>query len=153
MRLLVDTTYLLPAIGVAIKGISEQIVLDLRKKDHSLSICTISLFELAANGVKYVVEGKLKAEQVLRGTKAVAADDTVTKVAYEDANVLSSAINLRREIADFIDCLILSAAVIYCDVLMTEDVDIRRSANKERIRTIIREIKPDFKILSSRELF
>ncbi len=152
MKLLVDTTYVLPAIGVAIKGFSEKVILDLQKNGHSVSICTISLFELAAKGAKYITEGRLKAEQVLLGLRAVASDENLSKVPYEDGNVLTSAFDLRKGIADFIDCLMLSAAVQNCDAFVTEDLELRRAAGQGIIREVIRELRVDFRVLSAQEL-
>lgn len=152
MKLLVDTTYVLPAIGVAVKEVSERALLELGAKGHSISICTISLFELAAKGGKYIAERKLKAERVLRGLKAIASDETVAKVPYEGPHVLSLAFELRSGIADFIDCLILSAAVLSSDALVTEDQELRGDAGQGRVREIILAHKGEFKILSLKEL-
>ena len=53
MKLLLDTTYLLPAIGISVKDLNEKAVLNLADKGHELLISEVSLFELSAKGAKY----------------------------------------------------------------------------------------------------
>ena len=54
MKLLLDTSYLLPAIGVSIRHLPQALVRDLRARGHHISICTITMFELAAKGARLV---------------------------------------------------------------------------------------------------
>jgi predicted nucleic acid-binding protein len=152
LRVLVDTTYLLPAVGVAIRGIPETAILELRSKGHTVSICSISLFELAAKAARYIKDAKLAPEQALRGLRAVASDETVSKLPYEDADTLAQAFAFRREIPDFIDCLILSTAVRNCDVLATEDAELRGVMSTGAIRDQIRQLSARFELRRMEEL-
>lgn len=52
MRVLLDTTYLLPTVGVAIKEISKDTVIKLLSKNYELSISEITFFELSAKAAK-----------------------------------------------------------------------------------------------------
>jgi hypothetical protein len=67
LKLLLDTTYLLPAIGVSVGGIPERAPLELHERGHVLSISEISLFELAAKGAKYISEGSSRPRGPLGG--------------------------------------------------------------------------------------
>ena len=58
MKLLLDTTYLLPAIGISVKDLNEKAILNLADKGHELLISEASLFELSAKGAKYVIDGE-----------------------------------------------------------------------------------------------
>jgi rRNA-processing protein FCF1 len=58
-RILVDTTYLLPTISFSVKGIPDDVMLRLIKNDYSIYVSSISLFELAAVGSKYLSKGGL----------------------------------------------------------------------------------------------
>ena len=57
MRLLLDTTYLLPVIGVAIGGIPGDAVVRVLDRGNEVYVSEISFFELAAKGAKYVTGG------------------------------------------------------------------------------------------------
>lgn len=61
-----ETTYLLPAIGVSIKGLPKDVLIKLMQKGNQIFISNISVFELSAKGAKHVVKGTLSAERVNR---------------------------------------------------------------------------------------
>jgi len=75
-----DTTYLLPAIGVSIKGLPKEALVKLMQKGHQISISNISVFELSAKGAKHVATGTLSAERVTIGIRAIIYDDRITLV-------------------------------------------------------------------------
>jgi len=62
LRLLLDTTYLLPAIGVSIKDLSRDAPIELIREGHEISISDITIFELIAKGAKHITLGTLTAE-------------------------------------------------------------------------------------------
>ncbi len=64
-RILVDTTYLLPAMSFSVKGIPDDIILRLIAKNYSIFVSSISLFEMAAVGSKYVVKDDLGETDVI----------------------------------------------------------------------------------------
>jgi predicted nucleic acid-binding protein len=70
-RILLDTTYLLPAISFSVKGIPDDIILRLMTQGHQIFISNISLFELQAVGSKYVLRGNLRKTDVIEGIRAV----------------------------------------------------------------------------------
>ena len=59
MKLLLDTTYLLPAIGISIKELPKDAPIKLIQKGNRISICDISIFELSAKGAKHISAGTL----------------------------------------------------------------------------------------------
>ncbi len=152
MRILLDTTYLLPAIGVLVKGIQRNLVTLLRKRGYSLFVCDISIFELSAKGAKYVIEEKLPAERVVRGIAAIVHGEEVKVLPSYDRKVLHTAFKLKRLMSDFTDCLILSTAMSYCDILITEDEAIHRLRGNKEFREIQLRSNPEFKVLSLKEM-
>jgi hypothetical protein len=56
---LLDTTYLVPAIGISVKGLPKDALISLIRKGHQISISGISIFELSAKGAKHISLGKL----------------------------------------------------------------------------------------------
>jgi len=148
LRLLLDTRYLLPAIGVSVKGLPEDALIRLIGKGHQISISDITLFELSANGAKHTVLGTLTGERVSRGIRAIVYDGRITRIPIHDGSVLLTAFKLRRTLSDFIDCLILSSAVNRNDALVTEDEDIGNLGRKEEFQEFLRAVNPRFKIQS-----
>ena len=66
MRILLESTYLFPLIGVSVRNVDPLLLLDFKPR-HRLLVSDISLFELSAKGAKYVVQGVLEPEDVTRG--------------------------------------------------------------------------------------
>ena len=146
-----DTAYLLPAIGISIKGLSKDVPIKLLQKGNQISICDISLFELSAKGAKHVSAGALPAERVTRGIRAITHDETIETIPMYNSTLLLTAFKLRNILNDFIDCLILSAAINRCDVLLTEDEDIQELKKNREFNELRMAINPKFKIQSVTE--
>ena len=152
MRLLLDTTYLLPAIGVSIKDLLRDAPIELIRKGHEISISDITIFELIAKGAKHITLGTLTAERVSRGIRAIVYDDRIERIPVHDSSVLLTAFKLRRMLNDFIDCLILSSAINRNDILMTEDGDIHDLGEKREFQELLQSINPQFKIQKLTEI-
>jgi PIN domain nuclease of toxin-antitoxin system len=138
LKILLDTTYFMPAIGISVKEIPNDAVIKLLKRGEDLAISEMSIFELAAKGAKYSSFGKIPLEKVQSGVKAVNANDRVAKLPLYEEEQLKIAISIRRFLKDFIDCLILSSALIHCETLVTEDrsvLDLRENETYKRLLT------------------
>jgi PIN domain nuclease of toxin-antitoxin system len=139
MKLLLDTTYLLLAIGISIKQLPKDALIKLKSKGHRISISDISIFELSAKGAKHITAGTLPPERVTKGIPAIIYDKRIETIPIHDNRILLTAFKLRNMLTDFIDCLILSSAINQCDALMTEDDDIqnleKNNEHKELVKT------------------
>ena len=152
MRLLLDTTYLLPAIGVSIKDLSRDAPIELIREGHEISISDITIFELIAKGAKHITLGTLTAERVSRGIRAIVHDDRMERIPVHDSSVLLTAFKLRRTLNDFMDCLILSSAINRNDILVTEDGDIHDLREKREFQELLQTINPQFRIQKLKEM-
>jgi len=152
MRILLDTTYLMPAIGVRVKEISPDTLSLIRRGSHETAISEVSLLELSAKGAKLVASGALTAERVSRGVTATRRDVDLEKIQYTDEDVLRTSIVLRGWHSDYLDCLILSSAINRCDVLLTEDTLIHALSREEHYRGLVGEINPEFAVSSHKAL-
>lgn len=141
-----DTTYLLPAIGISIKDLPKDTLVRLMQKGHQISISNISIFELSAKGAKHVAAGTLSTERVTRGIRAIVYDERITVIPMHDSSVLLMAFKFRRLLSDFIDCLILSSAINQNDAIVTEDEDIQNLKRTKEFRGLLATINPKFKI-------
>jgi len=137
LRTLLDTTYLLPAIGVSVKGMPNDAIEKLISRGEEILISEISLFELSAKGAKYVLEGALSPDRLTKGIVALSNDDSITKVRVYDSKTLRLAFRFRELLGDFIDCLILSSAALECDTLVTEDDEIHGLAGQNQFEGIM----------------
>jgi len=146
LRLLLDTTYLLPAIGISVKNLPKDALLKLMQKGHQISISDISIFELSAKGAKHITEGTLSAERVTRGIRAIIYEETITTIPIHESTLLLTAFKLRSILPDFIDCLILSSAINQCDALITEDNDLQNLKKTKEFNELLTTTNPKFKI-------
>ena len=146
MKLLLDTTYLFPTVGISIKELSKDALIKLNAKGHEIAISQISIFELSAKGAKYVLNNELLPERVALGIRALLYDDIIEKIPMHDSKILLTAFTLRSLMVDFIDCLILSTALNNCDALITEDLDIQSLKKNKKYLDLLSTINPNFKI-------
>jgi predicted nucleic acid-binding protein len=147
-RFLLDTIYLMPAIGVSINKISGEDVARFRQGTGvETALCDITIFELSAKAAKLITEGKLKLDAVSAGIEAIDRDDSLIKLRAYDQENLSTAFKLRHTLKDFIDCLIFSTALNQADVLLTEDQLMHELERDEpSFNEIIKTTNPKFEI-------
>jgi len=150
MRILLDSTYLFPLIGVRVRGLDPLLLLGLKPR-HRLLVSDISLFELSAKGAKYVVQGVLEPEDVTRGIQSLGMDPDIARMPYFTTQILNVSFRLRGTLSDYIDCLILSTAVNESDVLMTEDDILLNFTDDEANRAFLHALNPDFRILDHKQ--
>ena len=151
MKILVDTTYLLPAVGVSVKGLPKDVLLKLLRLDHPIYISEIAIFELSAKSAKYIVEGKLGVDRASKGVRSIVYDERIEKIPIYDTPIMQVAFRLRRLLSDFIDCIVTSSAISVCDVLITEDKDIQGLKEMEGFREIVEGVNSKFRIYTAKE--
>lgn len=148
MRVLIDTTYLLPAIGVSIRGLSRTAVRDLRSQGHTIVISNITIFELAAKGAKLAASHNLNDSKVNEGLRAIMYDPAIEQVEFTEGEVMSRALRVREEISDFIDCLIVSSAASEAEILLTEDQELQHLVSLEKTISKLKPVSPKFRASS-----
>jgi PIN domain nuclease of toxin-antitoxin system len=152
LKLLLDTTYFLPTIGVSIKAIQKDALLTLIAKKHQITMSQITIFELSAKGAKYVKEGQLSPERVTRGISAIIYNDAVETIPMHDTTILQTSFKLRNMLNDFIDCLILSSAMNNSEAIITEDNEIQSLKKNTEFQSLVADQNPGFKILKLTEI-
>jgi len=151
LKLLVDTTYLLPAVGISIRDLPNDALIRLMRKEHEIFISDISIFELSAKAAKHIVAGTLSPERVTRGIRAIVYDDTITTIPTHETTLLLTAFKLRSGLSDFIDCLVLSSAINQCDALITEDKDVKNLKKNKKFNELLTKVNPKFQIQTLNE--
>lgn len=144
-RVLLDTTYLLPAAGIRVEGVPADAARKVREAGHAVLASEISLFELLAKGAKLVAEGKADRGRVSLAVKSILSDASIGKASAYAEGTMAAAIEFREHHSDFVDCLILASAAGECDALVTEDAAIPK--NRGMMDAVLRR-KPGFRVLT-----
>jgi PIN domain nuclease of toxin-antitoxin system len=152
LKILLDTTYLLPAIGISLKDFPRDVLIMLRRKGNQVFMSDISIFELSAEGAKYVGAKKLSAERVIEGIRAIVFDENIVKIPIHESRILLTALRIRDWLSDFIDCLIVSSALNQCDALISEDTDIQSLEGNRAFHELLEMINPKFEIRTLAEI-
>lgn len=120
--MIIDTTYLLPLARV---GVDTDLLLAVAEKKtrveiDEIGVSLISLFELQAKAAKL----RVPSEVVNNSIRAVLGNFLVFP--FTDSRVVELSFQLREEIADYIDCLIVATAAARKQDLISEDSRIWR---------------------------
>jgi len=148
-KLLLDTTYFLPFIGIAIEGIDVKLVQEiLTAQEFTILLSEISLFELAAKGAKIALSTELAYQDVLRGIDTIRFEKRFKIVEWvSNPTILELSYKIREIHSDYIDSLIVATAICSADALATIDKEIMTKMSKAKeITEEIDKINPDFKI-------
>jgi predicted nucleic acid-binding protein len=148
-RALLDTTYLLPAAGIAVEGVPPDAIRRVREAGYDIRVSDLSVFELLAKGAKLASQGKADPERVLLAIKSILSDSGIGKVGAYKESTMAAAVELRSHHADFVDCVILASAASECDAIVTEDSGITTNAG---LKKVVLSRNPEFKFLNVKGL-
>lgn len=90
MKALLDTTYLLPTVSIAIKEVSKDAIIKLNTKGYDIAVSRISIFELLAKSSKFVVKNELLPERAALGIRTILYDDIIEKISTEQQSHVDS---------------------------------------------------------------
>ena len=146
MRVLLDTTYLLPAVGVAVSAAPPDVLLRVRDRGHRTLASSVSVLEVAAKGGKLVAGRRLARGRLVRGLRAILADPELEVLPLNREDILVAAADLRSLHSDFLDCVLLATAAAESDVFLTEDRVLARMARDEAFPRMARPASRDFAV-------
>ena len=125
MKVLLDTTYILPLIGVDIKGVAgaEQI-LDLLDSEDEFCVNELSLFE-ALGKARTLIKDDSSSKRVEEGFRAILHSDRLEILPLMDEVTLPLVVDILAEgTRDLPDAIISASAMMNADTLLTEANDI-----------------------------
>ncbi len=125
MRVVLDTTYVLPCLGMAQADVPRDLLRRLRRAGHETMLSEISVFEAMAIAAKHCAESYLREDDVLTGIAVLASDEGLTKVPVSEPEVCLRSILARRQMTDFVDCVIVATGAWAGNILITEDEEIQ----------------------------
>lgn len=148
-KLLLDTTYFLPLIGIQIEGVNSNLVQEiLNAGEYSIALSEISLFELAAKGAKIARKTELTYQDVLRGIDTLRLDKEISIETWvQNPTILEMSYNIRALHSDYADCIIIATAICSNDILATYDeMLVEKIAEDEESIAEIEKLNPEFRV-------
>lgn len=98
-----------------------------------------------------IKEGKLAVNDVINGINALVSWRNISSIDPWNGEVQRLAFDFRFDHSDYIDCLILASAIIHANVLVSEDITLKKLLQTKWLNRV-REINTEFEILNSDEL-
>lgn len=129
MRVFLDTTYLLPVVGIEI-DLPDDLLEQLFSSDHSFVINELSLFELFGKASRFMYNDKKAEERFYIGMKSILSSKMDIKPIFT-LDTLPVALEVYEKIKDLPDCPITATALIEADVMLTEARDISKAVDFE----------------------
>ncbi|UCG00826.1 MAG: hypothetical protein JSW11_14550 [Candidatus Heimdallarchaeota archaeon] len=152
MKILFDSSYFFPLIKVKVEKSSPEIIsLIHQKKPFELQFSSITLFELSTKGAKMIKAGKLTVNDVIDGINALTSWRNISSIDPWNGEVQRLAFDFRYDHSDYIDCLVLASAIIHANVLVSEDITLKKLLKTKWLNRV-REINTEFEILNTNEL-
>ncbi len=122
MKVLLDTTYLLPAVGIDV-DLPEDVLEQLFSSNHSLLINELSLFELFGKASRHMAGNETAKDRFYTGMKSILSSQIEIKPIFT-LDTLPIVRELPEQLTDLPDCPIVATALVYSDLLLTEAEDI-----------------------------
>jgi PIN domain nuclease of toxin-antitoxin system len=152
VKILFDSSYFFPLIKVKVENSSPELFsLIQQKKPYELHFSSITLFELSAKGARMIKSGKLTVNDVIDGINALVSWRNISSIDPWNGEVQRLAFDFRLDHSDYIDCLILASAIIHTNVLVSEDITLKKLLKTKWLNRV-REINIEFEILNTDEL-
>ena len=149
MKILFDTSYLLPFIKIKIESISDDILLNLlNNKSNEYYYSDLSLFELTAKAFKLIVDNnQINSQDLMIGIDAIQNDSRLQCIPYiYNPLIIELAIEFKRIHNDTIDCIIFASAICNCDCIITMDLTFYENIkNNDTLLEKIKSINKNFK--------
>lgn len=125
MKILCDTSYFLPLIKISIEEIPDNLLLELLSESkHEYYYSELSVFEIAAKGLKFLInETEITLQDVMSGLDALQNDSRLKSLSWSDNPLIIELASKFRAIhQDTIDCFIFASAICNCDCILTMDL-------------------------------
>jgi len=132
MKIHLDTTYLLPFLGIGIRELDRinDVLRYLFSSDHELIISKITIFEALAKGIKLCSMGAISFERILSGITFLEKTPRLLRIDFTYPEIIETTVTIRKYVSDTVDCIILASSFVFTDMLITEDSKILDFTNK-----------------------
>lgn len=136
-NILVDSTFLLPLVGVKVVGLPENPIEIVISLGFDVKINEISLFEAIGKAIREAERTHNKETIMKRieiGVKSLLLDTTIEKFPVCEVETINTAIKLHESgLDDLPNCFIAATATHYTGLLLTESEDVKPATQKANI--------------------
>jgi predicted nucleic acid-binding protein len=152
MKILLDSSFFFPFIRVQVEGCTTSSVLEILESSRfTIFRSELVVFEISAKGSKYVQNNVVTIDDLVEGINTNQFLPAVHVVPLYPSAIQVLAVEFRRNHSNFIDCLTLASAVIFCDAFVTMDSPMNEK-NEEEWTDLIARHNDHFKIITWKEL-
>ena len=125
MRIFIDTTYILPLLGINVRNIStDNQILKLLYTENEILINRLSLFEALGKARTLIKDGNSR-KRVEMGFAALLGSDRLRIIPIMDQDTMPLILDfLSNGTSDVPDAVIMASAIFCADLLLTEARDI-----------------------------
>ncbi len=136
-NILVDSTFLLPLVGVEVVGLPENPLETMMSLGLDVKINEISLFEAVGKAVREA-EKVHDRERIMKrieiGVKSLLLEARIEKFPVCESETIGTAIKLYKSgLDDLPDCFIVATATLHTGLLLTEAEDVKPAAQKANV--------------------
>lgn len=136
-NILIDSTHLLPLVGVRVVGLPENPLATLISLGFDVKINEISMFEVVGKALREAEKAHNKETTLKRielGVKSLILDTKIEKFPVCELETINTAIQLHKNgLDDLPNCFIAATATKYTDLLLTESEDVKPALQKASI--------------------
>lgn len=133
MKVLIDTTYLLPVAGIDVVGLDSDNISSLIASGHTLLVNQVSLFEILGKASSLVSRGGSSRTRIEAGLRSIMNSAELEILPIIDRETVPVALDLIEQgMRDLPDIVIVASALTHADSLITEAKDIRIFLKKRR---------------------
>ena len=134
-KITIDTTYILPSVGVKVKGLPEEGLDEFFKlmslRGFKVIISDVSLIEALGKALKHAAYSEKKMDIVEKGYLSILTNGLFQISTHATPSIFEIALDLRRNgLEDLFDCLITGTAIAESDGFITEDAKIPQIVEK-----------------------
>jgi predicted nucleic acid-binding protein len=136
VNILVDSTFLLPLVGVKVVGLPENPIETMISLGFNIKINEISLFEAIGKAVREAERTHNKETIMKRieiGVKSLLLDATIERFPVCEVETINTAIKLYENLDDLPNCFIAATATHHTGLLLTESEDVKPATQKAHI--------------------
>jgi hypothetical protein len=149
MKVLLDTSYLLPFIEVELETITKETLKKvIQQKDMIYVFFEINIFEIVAKGMKIAMDSELTITDIQSGVDTILHHSPLQPIPWvSHPRLLNIAMKFRKILKDTIDCLIFATGLFYADCIATfDDTFLRKIRLNKEISKFVMEANPNLKI-------
>ena len=152
IRVLLDSTYLLPALGIEIvEGWTKKNLLFLLQNEAlSLYYVDLSLFEIYTKILKLIIQKKITADvhEIQKAFDSIVVSNNLKRIKWYNHLVDPEFLLKMKELhEDSIDCMLFYISLLTCDCFATYDLSlINNIRSSDEMIEWVKDLNPEFTV-------